>query len=258
MVIQFALAAARLADDDWKRQDLGPIHVIKYVYLGDLAYAEQNGETFTGTPWRFHHFGPWAAEVFDRIQPAAQAAGADELQVESRYRDDFRRFKILRADDADDLKGALRRMLPAEVAQAVLYAVKAHGNDTTELLHDVYRTAPMLRAAPGELLVFEAKQVSPFRPGSNEQPPLRAKAVKRRTDALSDARMRFQERAKDRLQARDERRAAQPEPRYDEVFEKGTQYLDDLAGRSPAGLTGALDFNESIWKSTARTGPDDE
>ena len=46
-IIQYALAVA--ANEDFCNRDLGPIHLVKYVYLADLAYAERNkGETFTG------------------------------------------------------------------------------------------------------------------------------------------------------------------------------------------------------------------
>ncbi len=47
-VIQLALLVAGREDDPFDRE-LGPIHLIKYVYLADLAYAERHGgETYTG------------------------------------------------------------------------------------------------------------------------------------------------------------------------------------------------------------------
>ena len=75
---------------------------------------------------------------------------------------------------------------------------------------------------------------------------------------LDEARRRFQELAEQRIRARSTRRAVQPEPRYDEVFEEGIRYLDELAGRSPEGLGGTLEFSNSIWKSPSRTRSDSE
>lgn len=76
-MIQYALSVA--AGEDFCNRELGPIHLIKYVYLADLAHAERNkGQTFTGTPWRFHHFGPWDMEVYKRIEPACSVIGAEK------------------------------------------------------------------------------------------------------------------------------------------------------------------------------------
>lgn len=69
-IIQFALLVAG-EEDDFRDRQLGPIHLIKYVYLADLAYAKHHdGETFTGAKWQFYKFGPWAQEVNQRIEPA--------------------------------------------------------------------------------------------------------------------------------------------------------------------------------------------
>jgi hypothetical protein len=60
LLIQYAILIAGQEDEYFDRQ-LGPIHLIKYVYLADLAYAEHNyGETFTGIDWQFYKFGPWS------------------------------------------------------------------------------------------------------------------------------------------------------------------------------------------------------
>ncbi len=75
-VIQYALAIA--GGGEFGERELGPIHLIKYVYLGDLAYSERNeGKTFTSVAWRFYHYGPWDAGVFERIEPAAEAVHAE-------------------------------------------------------------------------------------------------------------------------------------------------------------------------------------
>ena len=51
LVLQYALLLAGQEDDYFDRQ-LGPIHLIKYVYLADFAFARRNrGETYTGVDW---------------------------------------------------------------------------------------------------------------------------------------------------------------------------------------------------------------
>lgn len=82
-MIQYALLVAGCEDDVFDRE-LGPIHLIKYVYLADLAHAERNdGQTFSGVRWQFFHYGPWTQEVYVRIQPALRAIDAEEKIITS-------------------------------------------------------------------------------------------------------------------------------------------------------------------------------
>ncbi|SRR6266545_90939 len=119
LMLQYALAAA--GQEDPGQGELGPIHLIKYAYLADLAHAERHGgETFTGVPWRFFHFGPWALEVNDRIEQAAAAVNAERRAFTSaRYEGEFVRYLV--PDDA--LYERLARQLPAEISSAVKRAV---------------------------------------------------------------------------------------------------------------------------------------
>ncbi len=87
-VFGYALAVAAQADHPRDRE-LGPIHLLKYLYLADLAHAEtHDGETYSGVSWRFHKFGPWAVEAFQQIEPAMAHLGAGCRQFASSYRDD--------------------------------------------------------------------------------------------------------------------------------------------------------------------------
>ena len=72
LIIQYALLLAGEEDERFDRQ-LGPIHLVKYVFLADLAHAKRHGgESFTGATWLFHNFGPWDVAVYERIDPATQ------------------------------------------------------------------------------------------------------------------------------------------------------------------------------------------
>src|SRR5713226_3824812 len=149
-LIGYALAAA--SQEDFGNRELGPIHLIKYVYLADLAFAETNaGQTFTGVAWRFYHFGPWSEEIYERIEPTVRQLGVTERRVPSRYADDALRWSL------DDVPGLFERLdegLPWVVTRAVKQAIHRFGHDTSDLLHFIYTTPPMLRAAPGEILNF--------------------------------------------------------------------------------------------------------
>ncbi len=72
-LIQYIVLVAGQKDEAFDRE-LGPIHLIKYLYLSDLAYAASHeGRTYTGLPWRFHHHGPYCQEAFQRLEPALRS-----------------------------------------------------------------------------------------------------------------------------------------------------------------------------------------
>ncbi len=253
LLIKFALATA--GREDPGQQELGPIHLVKYAYLADLAYAEKHaGETFTGIPWRFHNFGPWAVEVYNRIGPVTRAVGAAERIFPSHYGDeDVVRWKL----EDDELYEKLDALLPSDVGRAIRNAIHKFGSDTNSLLHHVYKTTPMLRAAPGEPLDFRLAgtiiaESSPVYSVEPEVAPLSTKEKKRRKEALENLRAKIQE----RLRAPKGRElVAPPAPRYDEEFQKGQRWLDALAGAPVKPGEGELEFSEEIWKSSFRSDP---
>src|SRR5215218_10813070 len=127
LLIQYALAVASEEDHPYDRE-LRPIHLIKYCYLADLAYARNHdGKSFTDALWQFYHYGPWSRDLFLRVEPAARQIGADE-----------RRFSTARQEDAvswslkrDQLRPEeLERQIPGDVASAVKQAVHEFGSDT--------------------------------------------------------------------------------------------------------------------------------
>jgi hypothetical protein len=254
LVLEYALLAAGRADDYFDRF-LGPIHLIKYVYLADLACAEKHGgQTYTGVPWRFHNFGPWSPEVFTRIEPATKRLSASERAFPSQYADD----RVMWSITDEDAFEAVDRKLPLDVALRVKRYVHKFGHDTSALLHFVYNTPPMARAAPGETLDFgTVMQIA----DPNESPPyaraeLTDKQKKRRAERIKQAR----EVLLTKLRAPPRPRAAPPvpAPRYDEVFEECVAWLDSLAGDSLQPSTREMLVDSSVWKSPLRADRHDE
>lgn len=245
----FAYALAAAAQEDPGFQELGPIHLLKYVYLGDLAYAEvHDGQTFTGAPWRFHHFGPWSPEVFQRLEPAMEKMGAVVRSFPSSFREeDAKRWRLTDPAELERLEGRV----PGEAARSIRQAVRRFGSDTTSLLHYVYQTAPMLQAAPGEGLVFEARQTLPQQESAEVEPEALPKLSRTRLKKL-------QARVREMFREKKKNEAGVPDspPRYDDVFEAGTRWLDGLAGEDLAPAQGQLRFSREVWKSRGRRAGD--
>ena len=254
-IFQYALARAACADD-FRERELGPIHLLKYVYLADLAYARRNGgTTYTGTDWRFHHFGPWSAAAHRRIEPAlVEQAGAVARSIASPHGDDYVRYGFS-TSQAEQIEADLGPRLPAAVSGALTRAVREHGSDTADLLRHVYLTPPMLSARPGDPLDFTAA-VEPDEPPPVPPAPRvrRTKAEKRRRAAALEA-----GRAKIRKLVAERRSAGtppDPPPRYDDVFFAGLEALDRQAGAPLKPSSGTLSFDDSVWSSSQRRDPD--
>ena len=151
IILQFIIATAGQEDNKWERE-LGNIHLIKYLYLADLSYAKHNnGTIFTNLEWRFHHFGPWTVDAYKRIEPALNSIGADKKHYKSKYGDDFIRWSL----QDDEIYTELKNKLPCSLASSIESYVHKYNSSTEDLLDYVYKTWPMLKARPEELLDFK-------------------------------------------------------------------------------------------------------
>ncbi|WP_437976135.1 hypothetical protein WMF11_01195 [Sorangium sp. So ce295] len=252
IVLQYALAVASEADDYFDRW-LGKIHLLKYVYIADLAYASKHGATFTGASWRFYHYGPWDMAVCDRIEPVVAYLGAREfIRQNSKYDSDFAGWWINK-DEAKELLRTLDKQLPIEVTVEVKRAVRSFGNDTTSLLHHVYATSPMLHAAPGQTLDFtiakNARSPVSSSADANTREPTAKELKRRKADMLK---LKEKLRAATAAPGPRQRKPPAIQPIYDEVFFKGARQIDELAGVSADGLSGEAALSDEIWTSEAR------
>lgn len=254
LIIQYALLVAGEEDELIDRQ-LGPIHLIKYVYLADLTYAQRNGgQTYTGTDWRFYKFGPWSRTVNERVEPALRAIGADKQTFPSDYedRDDWVRWRL----HDERLLREREQQLPIDIRLPLKRDVHKFGKDTPSLLDHVYRTEPMLSAAPNEYLDFSSVV--------NEQTETDADPQPLRMDSLSTRKKKqFKERMQQLREQRKSRSSRKSKlinpvtnPRYDEIYEEGIAWLDDLAGPRLTPGNKVAEFSDDIWKSPARKGED--
>jgi hypothetical protein len=135
--------------------------------------------------------------------------------------------------------------VPAEIALPLARAVRDFGDDTAGLLQHLYRTWPMLNAAPGDVL--------DLKPPPKEQPEdipaeqgtkLSARKVKK-----------LRKLAAQRLEERRQRPRLlppDPPPRYDELWEEAMAQLESPLEPEE----GVLRFADSVWHSPARRDPD--
>lgn len=246
-IIQYSLLCAGEEDDVFDRQ-LGPIHLLKYVYLADLAHAERNdGAPYTGIRWTFYRFGPWSQEVHARLEPALSAIRADRRVFESDVgdRDDWVRW--WRRDER--LLAELQAEIPTSIASRLKLEVHRFGKDTRSLLDHVYKTAPMLQAAPDETLDFSVAVKQEPRvdrsvcPSYENLPEKKKKKLRERLRTLRENR---------KTRGRRGGWVEPPSPRYDEVYERGMAWLDELAGPPLPEGERVAEFSDAVWKSPAR------
>lgn len=251
LLLQYIITVA--GQNDPYDRELGMIHLIKYAYLADLTYASQhNGETFTGLPWKFHHFGPWSVECFQRIEPALTSIGATQRTIESEKYNDFVRWSL----DNDELFGRLGDQMDLTVMGAIQKYMRMFGKDTYVLLDFVYKTKPMLTAVPGDLLDF--KVVVSIKKTFNDNEP-EAELTVRQKKLRRQKFQAFKEKLNAQLeqQVKDNRLKTCPlPPRYDDVFFGGLAQLDAAAGNLPAEGEYTATFCEDVWKSKARHDPE--
>ncbi len=256
-LLQFILAAA--GQEDFGGRELGPIHLVKYLYLADLEHAKhRNGETYTNLPWKFHHFGPWSPEAYLRIEPALRAVGADKKAValaNPKYEGEFVRWHV----ENDELFARLEKELPLIVAASVQKYVHEFNSITEDLLHFVYKTFPMLVAKPGETLDFSVpdfiRKENEKNSGDSKTIPekLTARQQKKKKAALEELKKEFRK----RLEEKKRRPKIKLEPPvYDNVYFEGLKTLDSLAGEEIKEIEGIARFSDDIWKSKARFDPD--
>ncbi len=269
-LLQFTLATA--GQEDFENQELGPVHLIKYIYLADLEHAKHcNGITYTSLPWIFHHFGPWSNEAYLRIEPALQAIKAEKRIIENhefdsefildhketgfsgknRFLDlEFIRWYIIN----DKLYNRLETQLPLIITTSIQKYVHEFNAITEDLLHFVYKTWPMLRAKPGDMLDFSIPDyIINENKEYNIPDMLSAKQKKKKRNAVEALKKEFRKKL--------EKKKRKPKlrfnlPLYDDVYYEGLKMLDSLAGEEIKTIKGIARFSDDIWKSKARFDPD--
>ena len=252
-LIQYILLVAG-SEDEYIDRQLGPIHIIKYVYMADLAYAARNsGNIFTGVNWQFYKFGPWSLQVNERIEPALNLIAVEKRTFASSYEDkeEWGRWALRN----DQLLSEKEREIPVYITSTLSRDIHKFGNDTSGLLDHVYKTKPMLSAEPNEYLDFSRviDDVSSVKNSDTlkfESLSARKKhRLKVNLQALRDKRGSFSKTKSDLVNPVNN-------PRYDQVYHQGLAWLDSLAGPQMVSEEGVVKFSKDVWKSSTRKGLD--
>jgi hypothetical protein len=243
-LIRFILAVSS-DDEDWKSRELGPIHIIKYVFLADMYCADKNsGGTYTGINWKFHSFGPWDYDFYKEIPNAVKMIGGDVRKFESLYDKDGERFSLNDCSPDDAAKD-----LPLSFVYLLQNDIRKFGSSTNELLHYVYTTPPMTNAVPGQFLDFSHPVFLRHQEQSRElSPEMTARGKKKQQQRIYEIR----EKIALQLETKRKKRIKPAQPRYDEIFFKGTMELDRDLHSPLEHHQGVLQVNESAWPGNWR------
>lgn len=253
LIMRYALLVASQEDDPYDRQ-LGPIHLIKYVYLADMEYAKYNtGQIFTGVDWTFHNFGPWSPFVHDEVDLSLSQWGAKKMTLQSKFgEDDYTRWSI---DFDQQLFTDLKAEFPIEVRHAIAMYVHNYTNDTSALLHFVYATLPILKAAPGDHLDFSVMVARQTQEQPDKFTPMLARLSKKKAklinERMCELRARFTQRMQQRVISSPQRPTTAPD---EEIFIQGVKWLDKLAGADFPKEGAEVTFSNQVWKSEIRSG----
>src|SRR6185437_7249354 len=96
---------------------LTSLRLVKFLYLADLYWArEHEGQTLTGWPWAFVHFGPFTGNALDTIEAAVRERLIVARPYRSQYTDEERALYLVERDD--ERGAALAERLPIAVRGA--------------------------------------------------------------------------------------------------------------------------------------------
>lgn len=140
---------------------LSPIRVVKFLYLADVYHARYHGgQSLTGWPWRFVHYGPYCREALAAIDRVRSRGLVTTISFQSKYDGEEH---LLYKGAGKDL-AELRNALPLSIVGPLAASIARWGSDTQGLLDHVYfETEPMKFAERGDLLDF-SQCVSPEQP----------------------------------------------------------------------------------------------
>jgi hypothetical protein len=251
-------------EDEWEDRRLSPINLVKYVYLADLFYAQRNeGNIFTGVAWKFHHYGPWDSSILIQAKKVAQEMEVEVKQFSStKFEDDYERFCIKNLSWYEEFE---KNIVPVEIAVYLPNIIKKFGNGTSDLLDMVYKTKPMLNAAPEDYLDFTTDIIPKLTKQLLNEPnkkiePISKSYAKKMEEKYLDFKKRLNAQLQIDIQKRDAKKAANKPSTVDsEQYEEYMNWLDSLEGNPEFDLQkeGIIEFGPEIWKSSLRKAPDE-
>ena len=192
--------------------------LVKLVYLVEVEYWRRYGKPVTGLEWRFHHYGPYSAELDREI-------------------DDNRLFQVFGGRNSGygfspspawkEIQAAFNTHYEPAVKNIADNVARQWGLESLEtILEYVYfETEPMQGAERGDNLDFSKIQME-------EIPIRREPRLSFSDEFISDLRTRWDRRTEVRNNAKQGEETPE-EPLYDEVYEEALGLMAREEGTTP-------------------------
>ena len=192
--------------------------LVKLVYMVDVEYWRRYGKPVTGLEWRFHHYGPYAAELDREIDDNHL------FQVRGSRRTGY---GFSPSPEWREIQTAFNKSYEPVVKSIADGVARQWGlEDLNTILEYVYfETEPMQGAERGEILDFSKIQVE--RIPTQPEPRLSFS-----NEFITDLRARWDRREKARNNA-DPGQEAPDEPLYDEIYQEALDTMSRDEGGQP-------------------------
>jgi hypothetical protein len=233
-LVKYILACASFSDN-FRSRNLKKIHIIKYIYLADLFYAERNGETYTHTNWKFYHYGPWEEDLSNDIVKSLIRIGAKEYSTKN----DNYEFESYSRNVQDEEFEEIESKIPAPIHR-LEREIKSLSNNTDEILHRVYQTEPMLNTKPNEIINFQKINQD----GKNTNEEIKFNKTKKELASIK-------ERAKEIMNKKMAQTKKASRGIYDQLYFDAMHAIDSSTGID-SDVKINLHIDDSIWKSEWR------
>ena len=200
---------------------IGRTALTKLVYLVDVEYCRRYGKQATGLKWRFHHYGPYAAELDEDIRASGLYVDEDVFSGKASNRPvSGYRYRYRRAGDWREIHKAFNSQYDAQVKGCVDRVIEQWGLDSLPTILDYvyFETEPMQDAKRGEYLDFSKIQIEPPAPTNTVK-------LKLSDEHIAEMRRRMREDREAREKRKREARKA-TEPRYDEVYFEACKVME--------------------------------
>ena len=192
--------------------------LVKLVYLVEVEYWRRYGESVTGLEWRFHHYGPYCAELDREIDDnhLFQVHGSRRTGYGFSSLPDWRETE---AAFNKNYEPALKNIADNVAGQWGLESLE------TILEYVYFETEPMQDAERGDTLDFSKIQM--------EQIPTRREPRLSFSDEfLTDLRTRWDQREKARTRVNPGEETPE-EPLYDEIYQEALDTMSRDEGGQP-------------------------
>jgi hypothetical protein len=196
-----------------REEALSPIRLVKFLYLVDLYHARKSqGQTLTGWPWKFVHYGPFCSESLKTIKEAVDKGYIEAYSYESKFDEEEHFLYRYRSSQ----EPAITDQLPYYIVGQLQAAVRKWADDTFALLDYVYfETEPMAGIKPGDTLDFSKSKEKLL----IQEIPMK-KLSKKRLAEGKDLIARMRDNSNKGLQV------CETQAVYDEAYFKALEYLN--------------------------------